>query len=130
MKMPILLVAVLWVGALATVALVAGCPKPTGEAGAPPTASSAAPANAAVPAKAAPPSAPGASGAPTTSSADTASCPVLGTTMPKSQMIKLDYKGKTYYFCCQDCVTKFKANPQKYIDHPAKPLPLGQAMPM
>jgi len=62
--------------------------------------------------------------------ADTASCPVLGTTMPKKDMIKYDYKGKTYYFCCQDCVTKFKANPQKYIEHPHAPLPVGAPMPM
>lgn len=61
---------------------------------------------------------------------ETASCPVLGTTMPKAQMIPLEYKGKTYYFCCSDCVTKFKANPEKYIKQPAKPLPLGAPMPM
>ncbi len=24
------------------------------------------------------------------------------------------YKGKTYGFCCEDCVPKFKANPEKY----------------
>lgn len=56
---------------------------------------------------------------------DMASCPVLGTTMPKSKMIPYEYKGKTYYFCCQPCVEKFKADPQQYIDHPAKPQPPG-----
>ena len=61
--------------------------------------------------------------------ADTASCPVLGTTMAKKDMIAYDYKGKTYYFCCSDCVTKFKADPEKYIKHPAKALPLGAPMP-
>ncbi|RYG85683.1 MAG: YHS domain-containing protein [Alphaproteobacteria bacterium] len=24
------------------------------------------------------------------------------------------YNGKTYYFCCPGCVTKFKADPAKY----------------
>ncbi|MEK6646902.1 MAG: YHS domain-containing protein [Candidatus Firestonebacteria bacterium] len=27
----------------------------------------------------------------------------------------LEYKGKTYYFCCSKCITKFKANPEKYL---------------
>lgn len=61
--------------------------------------------------------------------ADTASCPVLGTTMAKKDMIPYEYKGKTYYFCCESCVTKFKADPEKYLQHPAKPLPLGEPMP-
>lgn len=29
--------------------------------------------------------------------------------------LKLEYKGKTYYFCCKKCVKKFKDNPEKYI---------------
>lgn len=29
--------------------------------------------------------------------------------------IKMDYKGKTYYFCCKKCLNKFKSNPEKYI---------------
>ena len=24
------------------------------------------------------------------------------------------YKGKTYGFCCKDCIPKFKSNPEKY----------------
>jgi len=59
-----------------------------------------------------------------------ASCPVLGTTMPKSKMIAYDYKGKTYYFCCADCVAKFRKDPEKYINDPAKPLKPGEPMPM
>lgn len=57
-----------------------------------------------------------------------ASCPVLGTTMSKDKMIPYEYKGKTYYFCCQPCVEKFKADPEKYIKNPAKPKPPGQGM--
>lgn len=56
------------------------------------------------------------------------SCPVLGTTMPKSKMIPYEYKGTTYYLCCPPCVTEFKANPEKYIKHPAKPKPAGEGM--
>ncbi|MGB9663796.1 MAG: YHS domain-containing protein [Ignavibacteria bacterium] len=29
--------------------------------------------------------------------------------------IKMDYKGKTYYFCCKKCLNKFNSNPEKYI---------------
>jgi P-type Cu+ transporter len=47
------------------------------------------------------------------------SCPVLGMTTAKSDAIPYEYQGKTYYLCCQDCVEKFKADPQKYIDKPA-----------
>jgi len=53
--------------------------------------------------------------------ADEASCPVLGTVMKKSMMIPVEHNGKTYYLCCQDCVPKFKADPEKYIEHPAAP---------
>ncbi len=28
---------------------------------------------------------------------------------------KMEYKDKTYYFCCAGCVDKFKADPEKYI---------------
>jgi len=37
--------------------------------------------------------------------------------MKKSQAkATLEYKGKTYYFCCDDCVESFKKNPEKYIN--------------
>jgi YHS domain-containing protein len=26
------------------------------------------------------------------------------------------YKGQTYAFCCEDCVKKFNANPEKYLN--------------
>lgn len=25
------------------------------------------------------------------------------------------YKGKEYYFCCEDCKRKFEENPEKYL---------------
>jgi len=32
-----------------------------------------------------------------------------------AQSPKVDYKGKTYYFCCSGCDQKFKENPEKYL---------------
>jgi YHS domain-containing protein len=40
-------------------------------------------------------------------------CPVMGGAIDKN--IFVEYKGKKVYFCCQDCVEKFKADPEKYI---------------
>jgi P-type Cu+ transporter len=34
---------------------------------------------------------------------------------PKTAAAKLDYKGKTYYFCALSCRDKFKADPDKFI---------------
>ena len=106
--------ALLCVAAMVAAVVVVGCSKPEATTGSTPPVTKAM--------------------APTTSTPagggeEMASCPVLGTTMPKSQMIKVVYKGKSYYLCCQDCVPKFKADPEKYIKHPAKPLPAGQGMP-
>lgn len=28
---------------------------------------------------------------------------------------KVEYEGKTYYFCCPGCDAKFKADPKKYL---------------
>ena len=28
---------------------------------------------------------------------------------------KVEYKGKTYYFCCPGCDTKFKQSPETYL---------------
>ncbi len=46
---------------------------------------------------------------------DTVTCPVLGTKGDKSKMIPYEYQDKTYYFCCQPCVDKFKQDPEKYL---------------
>ena len=53
--------------------------------------------------------------APAALAADEATCPVMGETHKKADMIAYAYKGVTYYFCCAGCVTKFKADPEKYI---------------
>jgi Cu+-exporting ATPase len=42
--------------------------------------------------------------------------PVCGMTVdPASAAASTDYQGKTYYFCCEHCLAKFKADPQKYL---------------
>lgn len=40
-------------------------------------------------------------------------CPV--THLPARKEFNYAYKGKTYYFCCNDCIEKFKQEPEKYI---------------
>lgn len=48
-------------------------------------------------------------------------CPVMGTEfVPNSKSPKTEYKGKTYYFCCPDCVGKFNKEPEKYISKAKK----------
>jgi YHS domain-containing protein len=43
-------------------------------------------------------------------------CPVMGHAIKdKSKAVKYEHKGKTYYFCCEGCVKKFKADPAKYM---------------
>lgn len=32
----------------------------------------------------------------------------------KDAKVKYNYKGKTYYFCCEMCKDKFTENPEKY----------------
>ncbi len=34
----------------------------------------------------------------------------------KTAEYKLEHMGKTYYFCCQTCLEKFKENPHKYME--------------
>ena len=47
-------------------------------------------------------------------------CPVLGTKIPdiSKAPAKSVYKGKTYYFCCKICKSKFDKDPGKYIKKP------------
>jgi P-type Cu+ transporter len=40
-------------------------------------------------------------------------CPVTGEDADPE--VSYTYEGKTYYFCCNGCVTKFKKEPTKYI---------------
>ena len=47
---------------------------------------------------------------------DEVTCPVMGTKIDKSQAVdKAEYKGKTYYFCCNGCKPAFMENPEKYV---------------
>ncbi len=39
---------------------------------------------------------------------------VCGMDVNEKTAIKSEYKGKTYYFCCQECKTSFYKNPAKY----------------
>ncbi len=42
--------------------------------------------------------------------------PVCGMSVdPARTAHKADHAGKTYYFCCAGCATKFRADPQKYL---------------
>ena len=55
-------------------------------------------------------------------------CPVSGDEVnPK---VNYEYQGKTYAFCCKDCLRKFKKNPEKYLNkvknHNAKIIEIKQ----
>jgi len=41
-------------------------------------------------------------------------CPILPAN-PIDKNIFVEYKGKKVYFCCQGCVAKFNAEPEKYV---------------
>ena len=44
-------------------------------------------------------------------------CAVSGEEMKKSEAKgSMEYKGKTYYFCCDNCENSFKENPEKFIN--------------
>src|SRR5512141_2213166 len=46
--------------------------------------------------------------------------PVCGMSVdPATAKAKVEHGGKTYYFCCTGCATKFRADPQKYLGKPA-----------
>lgn len=43
-------------------------------------------------------------------------CPVSGEVIAKdAKKITTEYKGKTYYFCCDKCKVEFEKNPEKYV---------------
>lgn len=51
---------------------------------------------------------------------ETVFCPVSGKTMKKSEAkASYEYKGKTYYFCCDNCKEAFLKNPEKYAQKKA-----------
>jgi Cu+-exporting ATPase len=45
---------------------------------------------------------------------------------PEEAKATAEHAGKTYYFCCTGCATKFQADPQKYLDGAAAATPLIQ----
>jgi YHS domain-containing protein len=48
---------------------------------------------------------------------ETVKCAVGGTTMKKSEAkASVEYNGKTYYFCCDNCKATFLKNPEKYAN--------------
>jgi YHS domain-containing protein len=43
--------------------------------------------------------------------------PVCGMKIEKQDAVATaDYKGKTYYFCSQDCKVEFQEHPEDYAD--------------
>jgi Cu+-exporting ATPase len=52
---------------------------------------------------------------------DTTNCPVSGEEfVVTAASPKVDYQGKTYYFCCGGCDKKFQADPAKYLSKKPK----------
>lgn len=48
--------------------------------------------------------------------AEAVTCPVTGEKIADTKAApSYDYKGKTYYFCCEKCKEKFTKDPEKYI---------------
>jgi YHS domain-containing protein len=53
---------------------------------------------------------------------DKIKCAVMGEEFTlKANSLKSEYKGKTYYFCCEGCKPSFDKNPTKYVK--AEPAP-------
>src|SRR5437773_2136063 len=52
--------------------------------------------------------------------------PVCGMSVdPKTAPAQTTFQGKTYYFCNPHCLTKFQADPQKYLSGQIEPMTLG-----
>lgn len=41
--------------------------------------------------------------------------PVCGAEVPENVEFRVEYRGKTYYFCCEHCMNAFKRNPERYV---------------
>ncbi|HEX7948975.1 MAG TPA: YHS domain-containing protein [Candidatus Limnocylindrales bacterium] len=42
--------------------------------------------------------------------------PVCGMTIrPSEAVASIEYEGKTYYFCSQDCADSFRESPEDYL---------------
>jgi len=46
--------------------------------------------------------------------------PVCGMTVSTSGAHQHEYRGATYFFCCKECETKFKGNPEFYLSPSSK----------
>ena len=46
---------------------------------------------------------------------------------PETAAAKFDYKGETYYFCAVGCQTKFRQNPEMFLNPEAKPAQMPSA---
>ena len=49
--------------------------------------------------------------------------PVCGMTVAPDTAKSLDHQGTRYYFCCQGCAAKFRADPARYLQNTSAPLP-------
>jgi YHS domain-containing protein len=47
--------------------------------------------------------------------------PVCGMTVDRSKAVTTDFDGSTLYFCSDHCLDAFEAEPDRYVDAPAKP---------
>jgi YHS domain-containing protein len=53
---------------------------------------------------------------------DRTTCPVSGETFTvAADSPKVEFEGKTYFFCCEDCVADFQKDPAKYVAKSAAP---------
>lgn len=41
-------------------------------------------------------------------------CAVCGMEVPETAELRVEYRGKVYYFCCDHCAAEFKRNPERY----------------
>ena len=41
-------------------------------------------------------------------------CPVSGEEL-KEKSVKVDFEGRRVFFCCENCVSKFEKEPQKFL---------------
>lgn len=44
---------------------------------------------------------------------------VCGTHIEPADALRLEYHGKTYYFCSHSCKHEFEDRPDEYADHPS-----------
>jgi P-type Cu+ transporter len=59
--------------------------------------------------------------------AQTAIDPVCGMTVnPATARHQLEHEGRNFYFCCGGCLEKFQADPEKFLNAPAKAHGMGR----